>query len=142
ADDGEMLCMLRPVPQATIVLAGAVVDHRIAADRKPPWTSAGRQEQPLVMVGVAVVVGYLRLVAIEGHGTPRLHQIPAILYRAASDVGDRFALGPETLGQRRSRIGRVGLARDHANRPFLVLVANAFDGGVGRHPAPDDQVLV
>src|SRR5207244_2418440 len=126
--------------QPPVVVERAEVD-RVRRLVQPPWTAARGEQDALELVVLARVVGRPARVEVERDDAAPERQVDAELLGAAPDRAFVLAL-PERLRERRTAVGRVTLGADQADRALAVVVADPAAGGVGGHPAADDQVPV
>ena len=142
ASDHEESRVARSKPaESPVVVEGSEVDHLVAAVGQTARRSAGREQEALVAVGIALVVGRLMSREVERDDRAPELELDAEVGGATPDRVFVVAF-PERFRQRRASVGREGLVADNTNRPVGIAFADALAGGVGGQAAADDQVPV
>ena len=126
--------------QLPVVAEGPEVDDPLASEGKPARPAAGREEEPLVAIGIPVVVHDAPGVNVQRHCPPaRVEHEPRHL--AEPDALEGLS-GPQPLGERRSQVGPIRVVPDEAERPGRVDLADSGRCGVGGHSPSHDEVAV
>ena len=142
AEDDEAPAALGERAEAAVVAERAEVDDVVAVVAgQAPRAAAGREQEPLVAVGLAAIVGRASRGRVERDDAPPEVQVDAELRRPAPDGLLALSL-PEPLRERRPAVGRVVLAADEADRAVGIVVADPAARGIGRHPPAHDQIPV
>ena len=140
-DDDHAAAFADAGTESAVVGQRPVVDDpvRRAGDLARP--AARGEQQSLVAVRIASVVGGGAGVEVERDDGTAEVQLDALLLRPAPDRALVLAQ-PEALGERGTRVRRVGLVPDEADRAVRVDRANPLARGVTGHPAADDEIPI
>src|SRR5437762_1018933 len=126
AASASSTCGSMPTP-ATTTCVVMVLPWRVRRTINPAWSSndmagpsAGREQQPAVLVGHPAVVPDRMVLGIQLDHLAAQRQLDAVLLVEGRFVNRELVLGgfpePQTLGEWRAVVGRVILARDHEHR--------------------------
>ena len=140
AHDDEPPVVAGEPAKALVVVEGAEVD-RIVEAVDLTRLAARRQQDALVAVFVALVVGRGAAVEVERDDPAAGVQLGPELLRPAPDRALVLAL-PERFRERRPIVGRVRLGADEPDRAVGVVLADPAAGGIAGHASSDDQVAV
>src|SRR5262249_53285875 len=99
--------------------------------------SAGREQELLVAVLLAAVVGRATVAEVERDDALAEHELGARLLRV---LPDRlfFCTRPEALRERRALLGRGRLGSDQHDPAVCVMLPDALGGCISCHAAADD----
>ena len=133
-------------PQPVVVGERAVVEDPVAAGEvgEGARSAAGGDQHAAVADRLATLGGHLVRLGVDGDDPgPRVQRRTGLADRVEGGVLDgEVGVCPQLLGQGGAREGGRGLLAQDADAGVLVLLADAVGGGVGCHPASDDQVVV
>jgi hypothetical protein len=128
--------------QAPVVVERPVVDDAaVVVGRQAPRRAARREQDVLVRVRVARVVGCRARAEIELDDASSVMDLDIEIGRAAPH-GALLLAGPECLRQRRAGVRVVLLGREHRDRPLGIVMADPAARRVTRHPPADNQVAI
>src|SRR5205085_9733043 len=113
ADDEDARALRGGLTQPPVVVERPEVDRVRVVES--PWLAAGGEQQPLVLVLLALVVRGPVRVQVERDDAPAERQFDAERLGAAPDRALVLAL-PERLRQRWAAIGRMTLGADEPDR--------------------------
>ena len=117
------------------VVERSEVDDAVASTREPARSASCREQQSLVRVGLARVVGCRVRIEIEADDLAARVDID---FELRSTAPDRALVlpGPQSLRERRPGVRRVRLGREEADRADRVVVANARHAASAVIPPP------
>ena len=141
ADDREPQAPAGQRPQPLVIVQGAEVDDVVAAEGQAARGAAGGEEELVEGVDRPLVVGDALVRRVQRSCLPAEVEGHSLAGGLAPDALQRFAL-PEPLGEGRAVVGGMRVGTDQADRATGVYLADSADGGIGGHPAADDQVRV
>ena len=138
ADDDRGRALACPCSHRPVIVERPEVDNPLGA-RNGARPAASREHELLPAVHLASVVRRQVAIEVERDDATAQPKHRARLFRSAPDL--RLVRSrPQTLRERRPRVGRMRLGADEHDRPVRVVLPDSFDGGVAGHPAAHDQV--
>jgi hypothetical protein len=141
ADHREARAVVGQRPHTVVVVERSQVDDVVATERKPPRPAPRREQQPLVAVHLARVVGRPARVEVERHDLPAQLELHAEIGRVQPDRLLR-ASGPERLREGRALVRRVTVLAHEPDDAVGVEAADPLAGRVSGHASSDDQVAL
>src|SRR5436190_16286332 len=138
ADHDDVRPLGSDLPQAAVVVEGAVPDDAFGAGNLARLRAGGEQELlPLVVLARVVGRGVRR--EVERDDAVTGDELDAL-----GSLAPDLLLGrtlPQALCQQRSLVRGVRIGADHRDRAFGVVLADALCRHVAGHTGPDDQVF-
>ncbi len=140
ADDRDANAVAGQIAEASVVVERTEVDD-VATGRQLARSSACRQKDLLVRVGVAGVVARRAPVEVECcDRAAGVHVDPE--FGGAAEYRVLVLPGPQRLGERRSSVWLVWLASEEADRPVRIVITDPAARGIPRHASSDDEVAI